>query len=253
MAPDGDRPLRRQRMATVVADKIAHEIVEQRLEPGHVLPSEAEMIKRFGVARGTLREALLLLESEGLIVVRTGRSGGPVVQRPTTDRLAHLLSLMLSVSRTSFRSVLEARRLIEPELAALAAQARRRDEVQLAQIMAELRNAVDDEPQFLEVNRTFHHVVASLGENEALTAFWFAIERISDGHQVGVHFSRAARLAAIDSHDAIRIAIEERNPHLASSLMATHLDGFTQLIAKHYPHLLEHQIKMLPGADQHTA
>lgn len=69
-------PGRPPKMATVVADAIANDILARGLRPGDVLPTEAAMIEEFKVARSTLREALLLLESEGLLIIRPGRRPG---------------------------------------------------------------------------------------------------------------------------------------------------------------------------------
>ena len=85
---DTKRPLHRTKTAIVIADAIAEFIFARRLAPGTVLATEAQMIAEFGVGRATLREALRLLEAEGLVLVRAGPNGGAIVQQPTPDRLA---------------------------------------------------------------------------------------------------------------------------------------------------------------------
>src|SRR5713101_6510309 len=116
------RTMQRPKLAVMVADAIAEEIFEKGLAPGVVLATESKMLDQFGVGRATLREALRLLEAEGLIAVRAGPNGGAVVQRPSEDRLARLLSILLAVAGTTLQDVIEARQVLEPALASLAAE-----------------------------------------------------------------------------------------------------------------------------------
>jgi GntR family transcriptional repressor for pyruvate dehydrogenase complex len=233
-------------MATVVADAIADDILARGLRPGDVLPTESAMIDKYKVARSTLREALLLLESEGLLVVRPGRAGGPVVQRPTPEHLARRLSLLLSVSGVSFRDVVRARRVIEPEL--VAGAARRASAEQLAALAASVQtmaDSIEDETTFLQVNEEFHSLVARAAGSEVLAAFWFAIQRIADGHEAGIRFGRAARRDAVQAHRRILAAIEGGDPQAASAEMARHMDAFAALIADRYPELLTDQVQVV--------
>lgn len=246
MAERKQRLLRRPKMATVVADAVARDIIAKGLRPGDALPTEAAMIEEFAVARSTLREALLLLESEGLIVNRRGRSGGPVVQRPTAEHLARLLSILLSVSRTSFGEVVRARRVIEPELTAGAAANATDEQIEeLADSVRGLEEAIDDEVAFLELNRRFHDLIATAAGNEVLAAFRFAIQHISDGHQVGIRFHKEARLAAVHAHAEIVEALRRHDPARATAVMVAHLDGFSDLIENRYPEVLDDQVKVV--------
>ena len=246
MAEQERRYIRRPKMATVVADAIARDIIAKDLRPGDTLPTEAAMIEEFAVARSTLREALLLLESEGLIVNRRGRSGGPVVQRPTAEHLARLLSILLSVSRTSFADVVRARRVIEPELTAGAVANATSEQIEeLAESVRGLEEALDDEPRFLDLNRRFHDLIAKAAGNEVLAAFWFAIQHISDGHQVGIRFNEEARRSAVHAHAEIVAAMRRRDGPRATRVMTAHLDGFSELIETRYPEVLHDQVKVV--------
>ena len=239
-------PSRPPKMATVVADAIANDILARGLRPGDVLQTEAAMIEEFKVARSTLREALLLLESDGLLIIRPGRAGGPVVQRPTPEHLARRLSLLLSVSGTPFGDVVRAREVIEPELVAGAARhATDQQRAALAASVQALEEAIDDEPAFLMLNQEFHGLIAQAAGNEVLAAFWFAIQRIADGHQVGIRFGRAARQDAVRAHRRILRAVDARDPAMAARVMAEHLDGFAALIADRYPELLADQVQVI--------
>src|SRR4051794_1844056 len=84
-----------RKLSTLLADSITETILKNGMQPGDRLPPEREMREQFGVGRGTLREALRVLEAEGLIIVRAGPHGGPVVTKPDAERLARMLILLL--------------------------------------------------------------------------------------------------------------------------------------------------------------
>ena len=115
---DGYRP---RKTATLLAQRIVSEIADRDLPVGTPLPPERDMLEQYGVARGTLREALRFLEIQGVITIKTGPGGGPMVARPESRHLASTIAMMLQLTHTSFRSVLEARAVLEPALARRAA------------------------------------------------------------------------------------------------------------------------------------
>ncbi len=101
----------------VIAQRIRRRIVTGELRIGERLPTEEELTQEFGIARTTLREALRVLESEGLITIRRGRGGGPVVTRPTIATLSKGLAITLQLDGATVGHLDEARRLLEPNLA----------------------------------------------------------------------------------------------------------------------------------------
>src|SRR4051812_25076764 len=93
-------PGRPRKAAEVVARRMVAELADQQVAPGTVLEQEPEMLARYGVGRNTLREALRLLETQGVLSLRAGR--GPVVQTPTPDYLLNSLSLILQFHDATF-------------------------------------------------------------------------------------------------------------------------------------------------------
>src|SRR5216684_2902548 len=203
------RTMQRPKLAVMVADAIAEEIFEKGLAPGVVLATESKMLDQFGVGRATLREALRLLEAEGLIAVRAGPNGGAVVQQPAPDRLARLLSILLTVSGTTLEDVLQARTVLEPELARRAAL-----------------NADKD-------------------DNAALSSFWFAIRRIADGQQVGVHYTMDSLDGSLRAHRRILEAIRTRDPDKAGDSMLRHITAHYDYLKSDYPFLLSSKVRLL--------
>src|SRR3954452_7706790 len=149
-----------RKLSTLLADSITDTILRNGMQPGDRLPPEREMREQFGVGRGTLREALRVLEAEGLIVVRAGPHGGPVVARPDADRLARLLILLLIGWGATLRNVYDVRVVLEPMAIAQAATAATEEQLEAIRASEDaVRAAIDDEPTFIEENQRFHRLL----------------------------------------------------------------------------------------------
>jgi GntR family transcriptional regulator, transcriptional repressor for pyruvate dehydrogenase complex len=111
------QPKQSAKTGEVVAAAIRRQIATGELVVGDRLQSEEEMTESLGVARTTLREALRVLESQGLIAIKRGRGGGPIVTMPELDRLAEPLAVVLQLRETTTTDLDAARALIEPNLA----------------------------------------------------------------------------------------------------------------------------------------
>ncbi|PWK58114.1 DNA-binding FadR family transcriptional regulator [Roseicyclus mahoneyensis] len=108
------RPLR-------VAEAIKSWVVERNMRRGDRLPGEAELMARFAMAKGTIREAMRILEAQGLIETRTGPGGGSFVGEVTADRAKALLANYFYFKDLSVADIYQLRRALEPELAAALA------------------------------------------------------------------------------------------------------------------------------------
>lgn len=101
----------------LIAERLRQRILAAELQPGDRLPPEDELTQEFGIARTTLREALRVLESQGLLRIQRGRGGGPVVTHPSLAPAAIALAIALQLRGTTIGDLDEARRFIEPQLA----------------------------------------------------------------------------------------------------------------------------------------
>jgi GntR family transcriptional regulator, transcriptional repressor for pyruvate dehydrogenase complex len=122
---DGLPRLRRHHLAATVASVLEGKIVGGEWQPGHRLPSEPELGEQLGVSRSVVRDAMRTLSTRGLVEVRQGF--GTVVAQPTTAAYGDAIVVLLRRSQLTIGQVLEARELVETELAGLAA-ARRTDD-----------------------------------------------------------------------------------------------------------------------------
>lgn len=104
----------------LVVEEIKRWITDRNLKPGAKLPKEVELQELFGVSRGTMREALKVLEVQGLISLSTGPSGGATIEEVSLDRTFQFLQNYLFFQDISVTDIYAARRVLEPELAVAA-------------------------------------------------------------------------------------------------------------------------------------
>ena len=154
-----------------IADELRRLIVSGELSEGESLGREPELVERFGVSRPSLREALRILEAEGLISVVRGMLGGVVVHAPDTSMTARTAALVLQARNVSLADVHEARTLLEPtavrELA--ASRSRRAAAAELRELVAEQAVAIADPDAFGSANARFHERLVALAGNRTLS------------------------------------------------------------------------------------
>ena len=154
-----------------IADELRRLIVSGELSEGDSLGHEPDLIERFGVSRPSLREALRILEAEGLISVVRGMLGGVVVHAPDGRMTARTAALLLQARNVSLADVHEARSLLEPTAVRVVASFRsRRSAVsELRQLIdAQMRVSMDPEA-FGRANAQFHERLVALAGNQTLS------------------------------------------------------------------------------------
>jgi DNA-binding FadR family transcriptional regulator len=226
-------------MPELVAWQIAEEIMSQEVEPGSVLPSERELTGAYGVSRGTLREALRILESYGLIKIKPGPNGGPTVQQPRWDVMIGPLSIFMRVRRTPLSEVIEARLALEPVTARFVAMnATDTDIAEIARLVDAMDVEVEDEAKFRQYNRLFHEAVACMSGNFVLECFASTLSSIIDGHKAGVRYSPARRKAINASHRRLLEAIQAHDEERAAAESRAHVEEFHAYLQRRFPDLL---------------
>jgi len=236
------------KMPVLLAEAIADGIVSRGLRPGDRLATEAEMIAEYAVGRATLREALRVLEAQGVIEIRVGAGGGPFVARPDASRLARLLSLLLRMSDVTLREVLDARLIIEPALAGQAARHRQDGHVRALQ---KNQRAIESAPRgsagFLRVNEEFHTLIADASGNRPLAALWSALARVADGHEAGVRYTPAALAGMVAAHRKIGDAITAQDADEAIRAMTIHLEATRAYVTRYYPAIIDTPVSLVSG------
>src|SRR5574341_2254058 len=115
-------PVRTSRASEDIVQQIKAQIFAGQIVPGHRLPTEMELCEQFRVSRTTVRDALRVLESQGLIEIKVGAGGGAFVAEPRHETVSESLSNMLKMQSVDIEELSEARLVIETSIVAFAAK-----------------------------------------------------------------------------------------------------------------------------------
>ncbi|HTK66733.1 MAG TPA: FCD domain-containing protein [Pseudonocardia sp.] len=160
-AGNGHAPARPSKMSTIVARSIVADIATG-LKPGDTLPSETTMMQRYQVGRASVREALRVLEVSGVVHLKSGPTGGPVVEDLSAGDLGHMMALYFQILGVTFRDIIGARTRLEPLLARLAAEEGDEDlRTRLTEnVEASVRAGVSDPVAYAAHAKEFHDLLA---------------------------------------------------------------------------------------------
>lgn len=168
-SPEGDKRLSRPLQ---VAEAIKAWVMERGLQSGDRLPGEAELIERFGMSKGTIREATRILEAQGLVRTRTGPGGGTFLHQMSDERARALLSNYFYFRDLTLKDIYQLRQVLEPEMA--ASLAGRLSETQLAELEETMQRysepattAEEERAQHIASLR-FHALLAEMSDNPLL-------------------------------------------------------------------------------------
>lgn len=155
-----------------VAEAIKDWVVEQRLQAGDRLPGEAELMARFSMAKGTIREAMRVLEAQGLVKTRTGPGGGSFVHEVSRERAKALLGNYFYFKDLTIGNIYQMRRALEPELAAslagkLSEAALTRLEANIASYARPSQSLEEERDQHV-ASLMFHAILAEQSDNPLL-------------------------------------------------------------------------------------
>ena len=175
-----DEADRTRKAAEVLARRILDDAEKEGLQPGDQLIPEAQMIKLYGAGRASVREALRILETHGVVSIRPGRGGGPVLQSLRGREVASTFRLFFQQRRATYGDVLEARMEIEPALARLSAQhcERAGREGVLTALKNFLELPVHETGEMGVAAHRLYHVVAGVAGNTAMSTISQALRDV---------------------------------------------------------------------------
>ena len=213
--------------SSILADEIRDQIVRGRLPRGTELPNESELIESSGFSRATVREALRLLESQGLIAIRRGSRGGIRVDRPDIGHVTRSTALLLALSDARLEDLFEFRRLLEPAAASLAA--RNATSAQRAHLLA-VTNANADERLIDTVG--FHGLVADASGNEFHRVTLLGVLQIAAWHAPDGGHSHDELGDARRAHRRVAECISDGDGDGAAQAMSRHLAAFEAVVGR---------------------
>jgi DNA-binding FadR family transcriptional regulator len=215
-----------RRLHAHVVDALIPMIASGELPPGSLLPTEPEMSARFGVSRSVVREALRVLGAKGLIDVRHG-SGTRVT---TPDRWDPLDPQILGALRgrgpsaAVLHDLLEARTIVECEVAALAAErAQPEDFDALNAALGMMRRSLNDAPRFVTGDSAFHVALLRAARNRVLERMTQPMHELLKYAQALTDAIPGVLTRALADHETIAGAVAHRDPAAARVAMRVHL------------------------------
>jgi GntR family transcriptional regulator, transcriptional repressor for pyruvate dehydrogenase complex len=226
--------IRQPRVAEIVASRLRDEILSGRLKEGDILPSQESLFEEFGVSPPAVREAIHILEGDGLISVRRGNVGGAVVHLPSSERTAHMISMVLQTRGASPADVSEALVHLEPVCAGLCASREDRMTEVVPFLEAELatqRAQFDDVSTYVPNARRFHEALVAHCGNESMILLIGSLEVVWSAHESAVwrgsgddeSAREQTRRAALRDHQRLVDAIRDGNSARAVKLATDHL------------------------------
>jgi DNA-binding FadR family transcriptional regulator len=237
------RQLRQPRLAEIVAASLREDILTGKLQEGDELPRQEHLFTEFKVSLPAVREAMRILETEGLISVRRGNVGGAIVHQPTPERAAKMISMVLQSRDVATADVSGALLNLEPICARMCAARPDRAKTVVPHLRAAIdaqEAAFDDVAAYTPNARRFHETLVSNCGNETMIVLIGSVEAIWSAHesvvwsdagtvdgQVGPNSPMAKKSlrAALRDHERLLAAIEAGNEDRAATIAASHLSA----------------------------
>src|SRR4051794_26551899 len=232
----------------MVAAALRKRIVSGAIVDGGMLPKQEDLMAEFGISLPPMREALRILETEGLITVRRGNTGGAVVHRPQAGQAAYMPRLVLQSRDVPISDVLSALRRLEPVCAAACAAREDRADTVLPRLRAtldEARAAIDDGAEYTRLARQFHaDLVASCG-NETMILVIGALESLWSAHVDELGWSKdnlgsfgdvEVRRASAKEHELLYKQIVDGNERGAEKAVRDHFSEEAHSYDKGWQH-----------------
>lgn len=222
------RTVRTTRASQDIVQQIKSRIFDGTLASGDRLPTEKELAEQFGLSRITVRDALRVLESQGLISIKVGAGGGAFVANPSAQSANELITDLLRLQRASSQELVEARIVIETALVTFAAE--RATPEDLAAMQEAINSAragrATGKTHFTSYSVDFHVALAKAAKNLVLqftvdsfrTLFYETLEKLMPDDLMA--------LRAIEDHQKLLDAIAAHDAKSAREIMRHHLSYF---------------------------
>ncbi len=239
-------PRRTEKLSEVLAREIVRDLRD--IEPGTMLPAESVMLEKYGVGRASLREALRLLEVQGLIVIRPGPGGGPMAAQADSVHYGRTSSLYFHMLGATYHDVVAARAVIEPALARLVAE--QQDPEHLAKLEAflagqELDRAEsgtdEDYERYVADSSGFHAMLAGLAGNPVLSLSAHSLQDVLLDRVYGL-FPPEERRRVEEVHAKIAKAIIKGDANGVERMMRVHMLEYVQYAEERHPGMMDETV-----------
>jgi DNA-binding FadR family transcriptional regulator len=224
-------PMEVPKASDVLANRLRESILSGEYPEGTPLPPERELVVQTRMSRTTVREALRILEVQGLIRIKAGRAGGAFVQQPGNESVANTLELLIRGRQIRLAAVHETREAIEPSCARLAAMHRTPEDLRSLEEANDALATSGSVDEFLQANVDWHVAVATASHNEILTGTMIALSRaIYTTTNTEGFVNDEIREATVRAHRSVTRAIRERDPDAAVRRMTRHVHDYAAAV-----------------------
>ena len=222
-------PIKKTRVAEEVADRIRVLMLDDgTFPPGQPLPSERHLAERFGVSRGSIRDALRTLETIGLLETRHGQGTFP--HELSVDRLVAPLASVMAYRSDLQDELLDVRRMFEPAVARVAAQrANDEDLADLQRILDAQRQKLKSGQSAIAEDTAFHAILARSTRNRVVMSIMATLNDLLVESRTQSLQQKGRPARSIDGHDAVVAALRRRDAEGASKAMYNHIDQIADI------------------------
>jgi GntR family transcriptional repressor for pyruvate dehydrogenase complex len=223
-------PIKVEKSFEILAGDLRERILSGAIQPGESLPNERELGDQTGLSRGSVREALRILEAQGLVSTKAGRYGGRVALEPTSDFLSTSIQSFVRGRRVPFASLIETAEALEPVLAALAAQHRTDSDLATLRGLGDQLESSTIAADVHRANARWHMAVARASHNHLLIGVAEALSPLIHDPHVEDFASPDIRDAVARAHERVYRAILDRDADAARRRMARHIGAYRSRI-----------------------
>jgi DNA-binding FadR family transcriptional regulator len=215
-------PVKSSKIYEIVMEQIKDIVKKGELKSGDRLPSERELAEKLEVSRASVREALKALKMLGLIETKHG--GGNFINYNFEDSLLEPLSIVFLLLGSKSEDIIEVRKIIEPEIAALAAKNITKEQViELKEIANEL-NITSDIEKCASLDKKFHYKIAQASGNNLISTIMFSVSSLIEKYIKNSKVHTFNKELVKIQHDEICRALEEHDSIDATAIVKKHLE-----------------------------
>lgn len=220
------QPIKTKKIYEEIVEQLKAMITKGELEPGDKLPSEREMAESLGVSRASVREALTTLEAIGILEIKPGE--GTFVRQTSHAETFAPLALVLAVERNPEAQMMEVRRVLETEMAALAAERANEEDIHKIEVILEQFKNTHTTQEAVEADLRFHFAIAEATQNTILLRLMNTVADLMHhtfrSKREQLYASPNMSQQINQEHEAIYLAIRDRNPQAARQKMLAHIN-----------------------------
>jgi DNA-binding FadR family transcriptional regulator len=221
-------PIKKTRIAEEVADRIRVLMLDGTFPAGEPLPSERHLAERFGVSRGSIRDALRTLETIGLLETRHGQGTFP--HELSVDRLVAPLASVMAYRSDLQDELLDVRRMFEPAVARVAAlRATEEDLADLQRILETQRQKLKAGQSAIAEDTAFHAILARSTRNRVVMSIMATLNDLLVESRTQSLLQKGRPARSIDGHESVVAALRRRDAEGASQAMYNHIDQIADL------------------------